>query len=180
MQKKIPAEIFSKSRWFLYLSIGFGIPTVLAFPGLFFAYNPDEYWCWIKNPRSRIVCNPLFHKYYENHCDSASIGLIIFFLVLTWAVILTNATFYFIIIFYRYKQTQPVDRTQSEIRRSSLNLLAFPIVQVIIWLFPTINRVYSLTSQEQEFPWLAIFQVSLLSLQGAANSIIYGLNPIVR
>lgn len=104
IQKKIPAEIFSTPRWVLYLILGFVVPTVLAIPGLFFVYSPDQYWCWIKIPGSKIVCNPLFHKHYDDTCDSASMTLIILFLVLTWGVIITNTTLYFLIICYRQRE----------------------------------------------------------------------------
>ncbi len=55
-------------------------------------------------PASKIVCNPLFHQRYTEHCDDYSTTMIIAFLTIAWAVIATNFCFYIVVIISRRRK----------------------------------------------------------------------------
>ena len=55
-------------------------------------------------------------------------------------------------------------------------VFAFPIVFIVAWIFPIINRLYELARGESSYA-LYMLQAVLMSSQGFFNLLAYGLRP---
>ena len=128
VQMKFELEIFSSFRWIIYIVLGAVIPTAFAVPGIWYAYNPDLYSCWVKMPGSKIVCNPRFQATYTEHCDRDATDYVTVFLIYTWLVIGANIVLYSMVIFFSRKEEVRKSVLSQNIRKqSSAHLIIFPI-----------------------------------------------------
>lgn len=58
-----------------------------------------------------------------------------------------------------------------------MKLIAYPAVFLFTWLFPTINRVYQVTTGDSLY-WMILLHALFSDMQGLLNSIVYIITPI--
>jgi len=65
-------------------------------------------------------------------------------------------------------------------RRIINRLVAYPIIFFVLWVFPSINRIYGWASGGNEVFWLFILQSITAPSQGFCNALAYGLDSELR
>lgn len=151
----------SNSRRYVYILIGFGIPIILGLVGSFIdVYGKSGFWCYIK----------------QNAGQKSSIFFIVNY-VLIWICILLNLVLYTIVIRFIKKHLQ--EEEKEKMKRYINSLISYSVIQIIIVLPATINRIYQLASHENIII-LDFIQSAFDCSQGLAYSIVYGFNPTVR
>ena len=56
----------------------------------------------------------------------------------------------------------------------------YPFILIICWVFGTINRIYNFAEPEDPLLWLTIIHVTLGSINGLFNAIVYGISGPVK
>ena len=148
-------------------------------PFLWDLYGPSGTWCWIKT-------NTLNNS---NECVKNEKGIILQFslwygpLFLVLVAILVTYIFIIPILRCQRQKMNTYDleeiRTLNKMRQEVLVLLWYPIIYMIINLFPLVNRiVYAATDKPIFVLW--ILHAIISPLQGGFIAIVYALDPETR
>ncbi|RDD39779.1 G-protein coupled receptor 1 [Trichoplax sp. H2] len=143
-----------------YHLIGWGIPVVISvIPFSSNKYGPAGVWCWIENDpawRFAIWYGPRF--------------LIIFVLFLV----------YFYIFKYVRKQTSMWtgchERERELMRENVKPLMAYPLVYLLLSIFPLVNRIQNTVQPDNASFTLYLLQIVSSSLKGAGNAIVFSMD----
>jgi heme/copper-type cytochrome/quinol oxidase subunit 2 len=139
--------------------------TLLPVIGL--TYGRSGLWCWIDGDK------PL--------------GILWFWLTFyapLWVVIIAVIAIYLVIsifmIFQRKKFRELTQGNTDMVARDVkvyMKLFGYPLVFLLVWLFPTINRLYQSISDDFSFT-LVILHATFDQLQGFLNCLLFFLNPV--
>lgn len=123
-------------------------------------YGPGGAFCWIA---------------VEANTRGTQILIIIYY-CLTWTIIVLNCFFVIKVIFLLKKELK---NEETLISKYISKLKWYPVVQILSYIPCTVNRIYNLTSGQENFT-ISISQVIADSLTGLMFSLVYGLNSSVR
>jgi len=136
-----------------------------------YGLGDQNYWCWIKN-------NNLMGNVWR---------FVTFYFPLYFCIALVIIMY--MVIFRAIRKTfksMPLkggtNYSEKEKQRVKLilgRLKLYPIVFVILWIFPIINRIHNWVSHDEVFI-LFLMHVLTAPLAGFVNSIVYGLDPPMR
>lgn len=155
-------------RRIIYILIIFALPFIFSLVGLicFTVFGPSDFWCYIEL-RSSL----------EDNFDNKIFYLIAYLLI--WICIFLNFYFNIRIISYLKKE---YSNHEVEIKSTELyvkKLTIFPIVQTILMLPGTLNRLMELCFEEN-LSVLKLIQVTAACSTGLIYSIVYGMNNQIK
>jgi len=132
--------------------------AALPFTGGPTVYGPAGAWCWIANQytawRIGIWYAPLIAMFLY--------VAITYFLILRELFVIRRKGFY---------QTEAQEETRTK-WRASMRLSRYPLIFVITWILPIINRVNDWVSNDETFV-LVLLHTICISMQGTINSIVF-------
>eukprot|EP00632_Arachnochrysis_sp_CCMP2950_P002793 CAMPEP_0185708274 /NCGR_PEP_ID=MMETSP1164-20130828/26173_1 /TAXON_ID=1104430 /ORGANISM="Chrysoreinhardia sp, Strain CCMP2950" /LENGTH=428 /DNA_ID=CAMNT_0028375719 /DNA_START=21 /DNA_END=1307 /DNA_ORIENTATION=- len=129
------------------------------------SYGSAGAWCWIRTkPRS------------ESHAWRFSV-----FYVPVWIAIAYNAKVYgeCAFVLHRLSTIGGDDAASQKLKRTVTRLARYPLVLVLAWVFPTINRLQQ-TAQHTPLFWLYCLTVLSRGALGAMNAAVFGTTEQVR
>jgi heme/copper-type cytochrome/quinol oxidase subunit 2 len=140
----------------------YGVPLILTVgPAISDSYGPAGAWCWLNT---------------QDLSDDAAWAWSLLIYIFSWMNIAFNifavwkSINYFKIRAFEIKED---DQVQSNfLRNFCIVLKFFPIILVICWFFPTVNRIYSYAAQKENM-FLYTMQGITGSLMGFFNAIVY-------
>jgi len=155
---------YSKIKQIFYYSFlySYGIPLILTlFPLLTESYGPAGAWCWL-NTRDSL--------------DPAAWGWSLTTYIFSWFNIIFNIFAVLKVIKYfkiRAFEVKEHDNKQANFLINFCIILKFfPIIQILSWIFPTINRIYIYTTDEENTALYAL-HAFFGFLMGFLNCIVY-------
>lgn len=149
-----------------YHAVVWCITAVMSIiPLLAGAYGPAGVWCWIKKTGSGLPLRFLMFYIPLYICIAVMIYLY------SSVVRTVNATM--------EGQTDLEDEDRKRAQRALMRLRAYPIIFMVLYILPTINRVYNWISNDDIFI-LYLGQVLTAPLLGFVNSLAYGLDEELR
>ena len=147
-------------------------------PFIYSAFGRSGAWCWIRSRDSPT-------------CDDFAFGKILIFALWFIPLYLTLFTLlvaYAIIIYKLHqiskewtgKTTNSNEEFQKMVRKDVLPLMAYPLIYLVLCIFPTANRIQGLASPES--PSLVLWYLSALSFpfQGGIIAVAYTFDPGTR
>ena len=159
--------------------IAFFPATFNWIPFLWDLYGPSGSWCWIKTDTPNN----------DNNCVKNKKGIILQFsmwygpLFLILAAILVIYIFIIPILRYQRQKMNTYDlkeiRAFKKMRQEVLVLLWYPLIYMLINLFPLVNRLVYATTNKTIFV-LLILHAIISPLQGGFIAIVYALDPETR
>ena len=133
------------------------------------SYESSGGWCWISGKDAGGIAQRL-----------------LLFYIPVWTAVSFNCFVYYKVI----KRIRLVSRSQqpgdensgdlSKILAMINRLKLYPLILVICWIFPTINRIQNFADFYHPQVWLSGIAVGLSSLNGCFNALVYGFTPGVR
>ena len=125
------------------------------------SYGQTGAWCWVRGDKTGTIWR-----------------FVIFYGPL-WGCMTLNGFFYYrvtkkIRMFYSVDSVQ-----QNKLKNLAGSLKYYPLILIVTWTIPTINRVYNSATQNGSFP-LTIMSHGTRGLTGILNAIAYGNTPSVR
>lgn len=159
-----------KKRRIISLSIGFGIPILLAIILNFLnVYGKSYHWCWLANK-----------VYYDNQPaknlpNFETIRYIsIFYYSIIWILMFIN--FLWIVSTIRY--LRQLEEEEFEYNKYSRSLIQFPLIQILIVFPQTVCKfLLALGYSGTVFPSIS---VCFMMIQGILFTLSYGFNNQVR
>lgn len=140
----------------------YGIPLILTiFPLFTESYGPAGAWCWLNTRDSN---------------DPAAWGWSLTTYIFSWINIIFNIFAVMKCIRYfkiRAFEVEVIDNEQANfLKNFCIVLKFFPIIQILSWIFPTINRIYIYTT-DKENTVLYSLHAFFGFLTGFLNFIVY-------
>eukprot|EP01130_Rhizamoeba_saxonica_P009668 TRINITY_DN3941_c0_g1_i2.p1 TRINITY_DN3941_c0_g1~~TRINITY_DN3941_c0_g1_i2.p1 ORF type:complete len:243 (-),score=32.25 TRINITY_DN3941_c0_g1_i2:590-1318(-) len=152
-----------------FYHIGAWVTALLfaLFPLVTSSYGLSGIWCWIVNTdtassvwRFLVFYIPLY--------------LMILVVIVLYVMIIYNVIKYF-------KKSDTDDKSKKRVRRQLNRLKLYPIIFLLLYIFPIINRIYDWSSDGDQSFFLFLMQALTAPLLGFANGIVYvGLDPEMR
>eukprot|EP01121_Diplochlamys_sp_Union-15-3_P005251 TRINITY_DN1557_c0_g1_i3.p1 TRINITY_DN1557_c0_g1~~TRINITY_DN1557_c0_g1_i3.p1 ORF type:complete len:347 (-),score=23.07 TRINITY_DN1557_c0_g1_i3:33-1073(-) len=145
--------------WGICFSLSF-LPIITS------SYGPVEgqLWCWIS-----VEKNVLWGHMWRFVCFFLPLYICLGIIVVLYAR-----------VYYAIKSIVPEEPEESGVSESILRKLkAYPIVFLLVWLFPTINRIFNWVAQDVAFV-LLLLSVLTSPLEGFLNAFVYGLHTDLR
>ncbi len=157
------ADITKISKIYWYFSLySYGLPSILSFgPLITKSYGPAGAWCWMNTQNLA-------------QSDAWIWALIIY--IFSWVNIIFNffavykAIRYFEIRAFEIKEEN--HKEYNFLKNFCIVLKFFPMILIICWFFPTINRIYTFISHKQN---VVLFSLHILftSMTGFFNTLVY-------
>lgn len=146
--------------------VAWGIPFVFALlPLTTESYGSAGAWCWIRNrppEQSRAWRFAIFY------------GPIWICILYCGKVYASSA-----IVLHRLSSTVAGDDASVQLKKTIKRLVRYPLILVVCWTFPTINRIQQII---RENPIFALYVLTVISrsMIGALNAVAFGATEIVK
>jgi hypothetical protein len=149
--------------YFYFFLYSYGLPLVLSIgPLITESYGPAGAWCWMNTQN------------LGNH--AAWVWALIIY-IFTWVNIIFNI--YAVVKTINYFEIRAFE-TREEGNKKEYNFLKnfcivlkfFPMILIVCWIFPTINRIYTFFSHHQNI-YLYSLHIFFSSSTGFMNSLVY-------
>lgn len=143
-----------------------GVPLVLAtIPFMTSSYENTGGWCWISGRGA-----------------GGTVQRMLLFYVPIWVAVGFNCYVYYKVIrIIRLVTRNQVGAADLGKVLSMINRLKlYPLILIVCWIMPTVNRFQNLADPGNPVVWLACTAVGLSSLQGMWNALVYGFTPGVK
>lgn len=148
-----PSEVGSNIKF--YYLVGWGIPLILSIlPFTTNSYGLSGGWCWIPYGSPENSAWRVLQLYLWVWC--------------AWG--------YSLYVYVRVIQKLKA-RSDDSIRVRQI--MYYPLVLVLCWLFPSIHRIYETFTDGDEVLFLNLANTISATLFGFFNAIVYGLTPVV-
>jgi len=128
------------------------------------AYGPAGVWCWIMRPQQ--------YQGYRWGVFYVPLYIMILAVVVFYALI-SNA------VRSRFDESNSSSAQAAGVQKLLVRLRIYPIVFVLCYIFPTINRIYDVAAESDSY-FLYMTAAITASIQGFVNAIVYGFDVDMR
>ena len=175
---KVIFERPSERLEIVYVIVIFASPLLYSWiPFIYLAYGQAGAWCWIRDS-DYSDCSPL-------HFGTV-LRFVIYWVPLLIIMIVLIVMLVIIVFVLRKKQQQWVGKFDPEVqdlqkrmRKEVLPLIAYPIIFLVLNIFPFANRIVNITTTDPVFV-LWLFAAISLPLQGLVITIAFVADPETR
>jgi cAMP receptor-like G-protein coupled receptor len=149
--------------YFYFFLYSYGLPLILSFgPLITESFGPAGAWCWMNT--QNLNNNPAWIW-----------ALVIY--IFTWINIIFNIFAVWKTIGYFQIRAFEVNEEGNKkeynfLKNFCIVLKFFPMILILCWFFPTVNRIYTFFSHRQNF-YLYSLHIFFSSCTGFLNSIVY-------
>jgi G protein-coupled receptor GPR1 len=78
------------------------------------------------------------------------------------------------VTYISHNPTSNISRNRDKIRRQLRSLFVYPLLYLVIWIFPLVNQVFGYTREIAQQPtWILVLSLVSLAVQGAADCAVF-------